>query len=107
MKSTSAAQIIMKPLWPGPGFVVTSLGALLVMYASRSATRPASSTFVGAGAAGAAAGAAGAAAAGAAAGGSSACDGRAVITSSAADKARKNAIRGMVFIMCEVLWFGE
>ena len=60
-----------------------------------------------AGAAGAAAGAAGAAAAGAAAGGSSADDGRVVITNSAAEMARKNAIRGMVFIMSKSFWFGE
>src|SRR6187551_131667 len=101
MKSTSADEVIIHELWPGPDVVanVGDFGWLLVTYASTSARRAVSSAFVRAGAAGAAAGAAGAAAgaaaAGAAAGGSSACDGRVVITSSAADKARKNAIRGM------------
>src|SRR5450631_189791 len=51
MKSTSAADVIIQPLWPGPGDAVRVLGAVLLMYASRSATRAPSSAFVGVGAA--------------------------------------------------------
>ena len=51
--------------------------------------------------------AAGAAAAGAAAGGSSADEGRVVISKIAAEKARKRALRGMVFVMSKSFWFGE
>src|SRR3954464_8338076 len=48
MKSTSAAEVIIQALCPGPGVVVMALGAPLVMYASRSATRVARSGGVGA-----------------------------------------------------------
>jgi hypothetical protein len=58
-------------------------------------------------AAGAAAAGAGAAAAGAAAGGSSATDGLVVTTRIAAEQARKNAMRGMIFVMSKSFWFGE
>ena len=114
MKSTSAAEVIIQALWPGPD-VVASVGAfgwLLVTYASTSARRAVSSALrqrrSRAGAAGAAAGLRrGAAAAGAAAGGSSADEGRVVITNIAAEKARKSAMRGMVFVMSKSFWFGE
>src|SRR5262245_36287258 len=113
MNNTNADDVIIQALCPGPDVVdsVGDFGWLLVTYASTSARRAASSAAVGpgaAGAAGAAAGAAGAAAAGAAAagaaaagaaGGSSAEEGRVVITNSAAEMARKNAMRGMVFVM--------
>src|SRR6266540_935924 len=62
MNNTSADEVIIQALWPGPELVVMIFGWLLVMYASTSARRPASSALVGGGAAGAAAGAAGAAA---------------------------------------------
>src|SRR3982750_3745410 len=108
MKRTSAAEVIIQALWPGSDVVarVGAFGWLFVTYASTSARRAVSSAFVSAGAAGAAgaaAGAAGAAAAGAAAGGSSAEEGRVVITKIAAEKARKRAMRGMVFVMSNPL----
>src|SRR5262245_16626476 len=72
MNSTSAADVIIQALCPGPDVVVSALGAPFVTYASRSATRvarsgPAAAGAAAGGAAGAAAGA-GAAAAGAAGG---------------------------------------
>ena len=112
MKSTSAAEVIIQALWPGPDVVasVGDFGWLLVTYASTSARRAVSSALVSAGTPERPVrqqGAAGAAAAGAAAGGSSAGDGRVVITNSAAEKARKRAMRGMVFVMSKSFWFGE
>src|SRR6478672_7758004 len=97
MKSTSAADVIIQALCPGPD-VVASVGAfgwLFVTYASTSARRAVSSAFVSG------------AAAGAAAGGSSADEGRVVTTKIAAEMARKTAIRGMVFVMSKSFWFGE
>src|SRR3954469_3716058 len=54
MNSTSAEDVIIQALWPGPALVVMALGAPLLMYASRSATRVARSGPAGAAAAGAA-----------------------------------------------------
>src|SRR5262245_49000974 len=53
MKSTSAAEVIIQALCPGPDDD-SALGVPLVMYASRSATRVARSGVAGAAAAGAA-----------------------------------------------------
>ena len=46
MNNTSAVDVIIHALWPGPG-VMSALGAPLVTYASRSATRAVSSATVG------------------------------------------------------------
>src|SRR4051794_15091402 len=49
MNSTSAVEVIIQALWPGPD-VLSALGAPLVTYASRSATRCARSGAAAAGA---------------------------------------------------------
>src|SRR6188768_156323 len=49
MNNTRAADVIIHALWPGPGVVVMTLGAPLVTYASRSATRCARSGAAGGG----------------------------------------------------------
>src|SRR4051812_49448873 len=99
MKRTSAAEVIIQALWPGPDVVarVGAFGWLFVTYASTSARRAVSSAFVSAGAAGgggAAAGAAGAAAARGAARGSAAGEGRGGVTQKAPPVAREKEKRG-------------
>ena len=114
MNSTSAAEVIIQALWPGPDVVASverlrravgdvrlEVGEPRRELGVRSAREPAPERPAQLRER------RGAAAAGAAAGGSSAAEGRVVITKIAAEKARKRAMRGMVFVMSKSFWFGE